>query len=63
MKTEKTTQPQQHDSTVSNGDPRRQMIEQAAYFRAESRRFAGDCPEQDWYEAEAAVDRMLHGPD
>ena len=44
---------------VLNAGERRQMIEQAAYFRAESRGFVGGCPEQDWYEAEAQINRML----
>lgn len=57
MKTEKMTQPQK---TVLNDDERRRMIELSAYLLAESRGFAGDRPEQDWYEAEAAVDHMLN---
>lgn len=49
--------------TVLTADARRRMIEQAAYFRARSRGFAGGCPEQDWYEAEAEIDGMLSGAD
>ena len=49
--------------TVLNADERRQMIELAAYFRAELRGFAGGCPERDWYEAEAEIDGMLSGAD
>lgn len=49
--------------TLLTADARRQMIEQAAYFRAQSRGFAGGCPEQDWYEAEAEIDSMLSGAD
>jgi hypothetical protein len=37
---------------------RRQMIAEAAYFRAEKRGFGGD-PVADWIEAEAEVDRKL----
>lgn len=36
---------------------REALIRQAAYFRAESRGFAGGSPEQDWLDAEAEVDR------
>jgi len=38
---------------------RRQMIEEAAYFRAERRGFAGGNPKEDWLEAEAEVDARL----
>jgi hypothetical protein len=37
---------------------RRQMIAEAAYFRAEKRGFAGDAV-TDWVEAEAEIDRQL----
>ena len=39
---------------------RQLMIRDAAYFRAEHRGFNGGDPEQDWREAEAEIDRMLH---
>ena len=32
-------------------DHRRQMIEEAAYYIAEKRQFAGDCSMDDWLEA------------
>lgn len=38
----------------------RYMIERVAYFRAKTRGFAGGCPEQDWYKAEAEIDHMLN---
>ena len=47
----------QSDYKVS-ADQRRQMIAEAAYFRAERRGFGGD-PLKDWYEAEAEVDARL----
>ena len=47
--------------TALSLDERRRMIELAAYLRAERRGFAGGTPEQDWFEAEAEVDRMLAG--
>ena len=50
-----------NSETVLSPDERRHMIELAAYLRAERRGFAGGTPEQDWFEAEAEVDRMLAG--
>jgi hypothetical protein len=38
---------------------RRQMIELAAYYRAERHGFSGGSAEQDWLEAEAEIDRAL----
>jgi Protein of unknown function (DUF2934) len=43
---------------VSSGQ-RRQMIAEAAYFRAERRGFDGADPVQDWIEAEVEVDAEL----
>lgn len=37
---------------------REALIRQAAYFRSESRGFAGGSPEQDWLDAEAEVDHV-----
>jgi len=42
-------------------EQRQHMIRDAAYFRAERRGFVNGDPVQDWMEAEADVDRMLHG--
>ena len=36
---------------------RRQMIEEAAYFRAESKGFPDGCALSDWLEAEAEIDK------
>lgn len=36
---------------------RRQMIEEAAYFRAESKGFPEGCALSDWLEAEAEIDQ------
>jgi hypothetical protein len=43
-------------------EERRRMTEEAAYLRAHSRGFSGGTPEQDWYEAEAEIERasLLH---
>lgn len=41
---------------VISPERRRELIEVAAYYRAERRGFAGASPEQDWLEAEAALD-------
>jgi len=49
MATSKTTSPTQ----------RRQMIAEAAYFRAEKRGFSGGDELRDWFEAESEVDRQL----
>jgi hypothetical protein len=43
---------------VSN-EQRRQMVAEAAYFRAERRGFAGGDPVADWIEAEAEVDERV----
>jgi hypothetical protein len=43
---------------VSPGQ-RRQMIAEAAYFRAEERGFRGGDPAEDWYAAEREVDARL----
>jgi 5-hydroxyisourate hydrolase-like protein (transthyretin family) len=43
-------------------DERRQMIAEAAYFRAEQRGFDPEQQEQDWLEAELMVDAVLNEP-
>lgn len=40
-------------------EERERMITEAAYYLAEHRSFEGGDPEQDWYEAEDEVDRLL----
>jgi hypothetical protein len=40
-------------------DQRRQMIAEAAYFRAERRGFSGGDPATDWIEAEAEVEERV----
>jgi len=40
-------------------EQRRKMIEEAAYFRAQQRGFAGGDPSRDWVEAEREIDAML----
>jgi len=47
---------------VVSREERHQMIEIAAYYRAEQRGFSGGSAEQDWLEAEAEIDRALAGP-
>jgi len=46
---------------VVSESQRRQMIEEAAYYRAQARGFKGGSPEEDWTAAEAEIDRMLEG--
>lgn len=50
-------------TTAAGIDPeqRHRMIEEAAYFLAEHRGFAGGDPLQDWLLAEAEVDTVLRG--
>lgn len=45
--------------TVVAPDQRRQLVQVAAYFIAERRGFQGGREVDDWFEAEAEVDRML----
>lgn len=40
-------------------EDRHRMIAEAAYFIAERRGFQGGNPEQDWFEAEKQISRML----
>ena len=37
------------------------MIAEAAYYKAESRDFAGGDPKLDWHEAETEIDAILLG--
>lgn len=43
----------------SGGMDRQRMIEEAAYFRAEKRGFAGQREMDDWLSAEAEIDQAL----
>lgn len=38
---------------------RRELIAEAAYYRAERRGFQGGSPEQDWIDAEAEIEALL----
>ncbi|HEX7080439.1 MAG TPA: DUF2934 domain-containing protein [Gammaproteobacteria bacterium] len=44
---------------MTDEERRRQMIAEAAYFRAERRGFSGGDPVPDWIEAEAEIDARL----
>lgn len=46
-------------SVVPPSDPRAEMVSVAAYFIAQRRGFTGGCAEDDWYAAEAEIDRRL----
>ncbi|ABM21243.1 DUF2934 domain-containing protein [Marinobacter nauticus] len=48
-----------HRRQMIEADHRRQMIEEAAYYIAEKRQFAGDCSMDDWLEAERTIDNKL----
>ncbi len=52
-------QPDTPKRDAGGGINREQMISVAAYFRAESRGFAGDDSIADWLAAEAEIDAML----
>lgn len=54
----KTNIQEQTKLTISQ-DQRRQLIETAAYLRAEQRGFNGGDPMDDWLQAESEVDAML----
>jgi hypothetical protein len=43
------------DSSAISPEERRQLISEAAYYRAQQRGFAGGDPIQDWLEAEMEV--------
>jgi len=46
------------ETAISSQD-RRRMIAEAAYFHAERRGFEGGNPDEDWYQAELEIDRLL----
>lgn len=46
-------------SGAAADDLRTRMVSVAAYFIAEKRSFVGGCAEDDWYAAEAEIDRHL----
>lgn len=41
---------------------RQHLIQEAAYYRAEHRGFLGGNPEQDWFEAESDINKLLEAP-
>jgi hypothetical protein len=49
--------------TGVTAEERRQLIATTAYFRAERRGFAPGSEMEDWFEAEAEIDKMLGKPD
>jgi hypothetical protein len=51
--------PKRAGATQINPLQRQKMIEVAAYYRAEKRGFDGGDPQDDWYHAEAEVDKLL----
>jgi hypothetical protein len=60
--TSKTTTLNPSIEQISSGvdaEMRNKMIAEAAYFRAESRGFSGDCVLKDWLEAECEIDTCL----
>ena len=55
----KTTRKSQSQSPIVSKEQRLQMIEEAAYFRAEQRSFQGGDPVADWLLSETEVDDLL----
>jgi hypothetical protein len=53
---------QQNPSQGLSPEELRQMIEQAAYFRAQQRGFSGGDPLEDWLVAEREINRLLPSP-
>ena len=47
--------------TLISGEERRRMIAERAYYLAQQRGFRGGSPNQDWLDAEAAIDAMILG--
>jgi hypothetical protein len=47
------------DSPACSGEDRYRMIAEAAYYRAESRGFAGGSDLEDWLAAEMEIDQIL----
>ena len=45
--------------TVRTAEQRRRMVEEAAYYRAQSRHFAPGHETADWLAAEAEVDQLI----
>jgi len=57
---EKSDQPISSKEAIKyEGEDLRQMIAEAAYFRAESRGFEGGNMDEDWYLAEAEIEAKL----
>lgn len=52
---------QRTGSGLAAGEERCRLIAEAAYYRAQARGFAPGQEIEDWLQAEAEIDRMLHG--
>ena len=57
--TKQSPKHEQAASTVITSQQRKQMINEAAYYIAQSRGFIGGNPMDDWLKAEAEVDKQL----
>lgn len=60
-KTVKTTKSKPNSSDIVSPKLRKQMIAEAAYFKALSRDFQGDYCVEDWLEAETEIDALIKG--
>jgi hypothetical protein len=56
----KTEEAEAASNAATHAEVRHGMIEVAAYYLAEKRGFAGKSAGEDWMEAEAHIDAMLH---
>lgn len=60
-KTVKTTKSKPNSSDIVSPKLRKQMIAEAAYFKALNRDFQGDYCVEDWLEAETEIDALIKG--
>ena len=60
-KTEKATKSKSKSKDIVSPKLRKQMIAEAAYFKALNRDFQGDYCVEDWLEAETEIDALIKG--
>lgn len=60
-KTAKATKSKSKSNNIVSPKLRKQMIAEAAYFKALNRDFQGDYCVEDWLEAETEIDTLIKG--
>lgn len=60
-KTAKATKSKSKSNNIVSPNLRKQMIAEAAYFKALNRDFQGDYCVEDWLEAETEIDTLIKG--